>query len=118
MNPDCKPSIQIVLLPCLVATLLFAQINIPSHISLWGVNIFGLRLSGNKLFRARDVYMVGTDINPLQSVQFPVNFLRQRTADAIRLLQFFNTCGLHAFQAAEPCQQALTTLGADTINFL
>jgi hypothetical protein len=29
------------LLPCLVATLLFAQINIPSHISLWGVNIFG-----------------------------------------------------------------------------
>ena len=39
MNPDCKPSIQIVLLPCLVATLLFAQINIPSHINLWGVNI-------------------------------------------------------------------------------
>jgi hypothetical protein len=41
MNPDCEPLIQIVLLPCLVATLLFAQINIPSHISLWGVNIFG-----------------------------------------------------------------------------
>lgn len=65
MNPGCKPSIQIVLLPCLVATLLFAQINIPSHISLWGVNIFGLRLSGNKLSQTRDVYMTGTETSPL-----------------------------------------------------
>lgn len=61
MNPDCKPSIQIVLLPCLVATLLFAQINIPSHINLWGINIFGLRLSGNKLCQAQDVYMAETE---------------------------------------------------------
>ncbi len=123
MNPDCEPLIQIVLLPCLVATLLFSQINIPSHNSLWGSTFLDTPQRQYAVPSSGRLY--GWNWNrpfaisaPLQSVQIPVNFLCQRTADAIRLLQFFNTCGLHAFQPAKPRQQALTTLGADTINFL
>lgn len=51
-------------------------------------------------------------------MQFLVNLLGQRTADSIRLLQFFNTCGEDAFQPAKPCQQTLPALGSDTINLL
>ena len=51
-------------------------------------------------------------------MQFPVNFLCQRTANSIGLLQFFNARGLYAFQSTKPGQETLAALGADTADLL
>src|SRR5687768_6503824 len=64
------------------------------------------------------MFAPGLAINALQSMQFPVNFLRQSTANAIGLLQFFNAGGLYAFQSAKPGQETLPALGADTPDLL
>src|SRR5688500_8946570 len=60
----------------------------------------------------------GLATSALQSMQFPVDFLRQGTANAVGLLQFFNAGGLHAFQSAKPGQETLPALGADTPDLL
>lgn len=64
------------------------------------------------------MFSPGLAISALQSMQFPVDFLRQRTANAIGLLQFFYACGLYAFQSAKSGQETLAPLGADTPDLL
>lgn len=48
------------------------------------------------------------------SMQLPINFFRERTANTIDLLQFLNARRAYAFKATKPRQKALTTFSADT----
>ena len=41
---------------------------------------------------------------PNHSMQLPVNFFSQGTADPLYLLEFVNAGSAYAFQATEPCQ--------------